>query len=1071
MTAKKTIQFIVGISIIFLLNGIGNATNPETAEEALFTTSVAPDALILLDLSGSMDWNQAGDDKPYGNSLSCTADTAHCTGSGCTGGFCGSSKTNCSVDCSRLAIAKRAIFDLLDDNDDNIINSSDEGSLGVRLGYMRYYNCGSDDTGGSYTGGCNLIPGSSSSSRRYINSKYSQIYCNSNMSCTVGSTGSNSVGGAGASGGTPLASALGEARIYLNAHKSADSAAACRQKFVILVTDGSDTYACGASGAECDPHRYKNRRESVARAKALADAGYRVFVIGFGSTMPLYLQNTLNWMAYYGRTDNPVATNTGSTTGYSIAAGCDPSTSPVTNPSACCDLSTNPTACFTTGVTSCQTDSAAVTAACYDDSAPYPGTGHSTTAFRASANDPGYLDLSGYAFLAGNADELAAALKTAINLIREAAYSFSTPSLQGERKVDENFIYVGSFQPITGDPFWQGHLIQYIFNSDGTVGSSQWDAGAVLQSTAASGRNIKTLIGGAMTDFTTAIVPDYFGLASGATAARDAVVGYFRGESAYNPDNWKLGDIFRSSPVTLGTPDYLNYDVRDATQQAGVHSANHIRASAKGNRLILVGANDGQMHAFKTSDGTEAWSFIPPNLLPKLKSIAHSSHPTSLTHLYFVDGQVTAEDVWLGAGDGRTKSASDWKTMMIFGEGRGSGPSYLWSSSQHCDSGFSSSATYNASYPHYCGYYAFDITGSTCTAASSSCTPPSPVFKWRLGGAAGIPAAYGPYLTEPWSKFSIGKILINDNEKWVGFVGGGGSTDNSKGNGMFAVDLNDGSILWGFTHADNAAMDYGLVAMPYLYDADNDGFIDTAYVGDRRGNVWRFKFCRKSDGTSCSTSNWTGGMLLDASGSGITPIFTEVAVATDSQKNLWVFFGTGDKNDPTGTSAPQDKAVALKDNDRTTTYTYGNLENITSSGSTYSGTGDGYYINMTGAGEKILAYPVIWDFMWYFTSYTPPSGTDPCAQGGTAKLYVVKAFTGAGDVPTTGDRSISIGTGIATSPLISLNPGTPGTPMTASLVVGISGGGGSGGSLTTPVTPPAPPTRNQMIYWRDRRVQ
>ncbi len=84
---------------------------------------MAPDALILLDLSGSMAWNPAGDDKPYGNSLSCTADTTHCTGSGCSGGFCGSSKTNCSVNCSRLAIAKRAIFDILDDNDDDTINS------------------------------------------------------------------------------------------------------------------------------------------------------------------------------------------------------------------------------------------------------------------------------------------------------------------------------------------------------------------------------------------------------------------------------------------------------------------------------------------------------------------------------------------------------------------------------------------------------------------------------------------------------------------------------------------------------------------------------------------------------------------------------------------------------------------------------------------------------------------------------------------------------------------------------------------------------------------------------------
>ena len=1068
MKAKQIISLVSGILLLLFSIGIGNATSPDTAEEALFTTSVAPDALILLDLSGSMAWNPSGDDKPYGNSLSCTADTTHCTGSGCSGGFCGSSKTNCSVNCSRLAIAKRAIFDLLDDNDNGTINSTDEGSLGVRLGYMRYYDCNSDDTGGSYTSGCIQIPGSSSSSRRYINSKYSQIYCNSNTSCTVGSTGSYSVGGASASGGTPLASSLGEAKIYLDAHKAADSAGACRQKFVILLTDGSDTYACGSSGAECASDRYKNRREPVASAKALADAGYRVFVVGFGSTMPPYLQNTLNWMAYYGRTDNPNATNSGSTTGYSIVTGCDVWTNPVTNPTACCNMSTNPTACFPSGVTSCAADSAAVTAACYNDTNPYPGAGNSTSSFQASANDPGYLNLSGYAFLAGDADELAAALKTAMNLIREATYSFSQASIQSTRTQDENYIYEGSFQPVTGDPFWLGHLKKFAINTNGTVGSVLWDAGTILQSASASGRTIWTYKAGSMVDFTTAnITATDLNVAT--AAARDAVVGYFRGESAYNPDNWKLGDVFRSTPITVGTPSVFYDDMRDATNQFAVHRSNHVRTSAKGNRLITAGANDGQMHAFRTSDGTESWSFIPPNLLPKLKSIAHSSEPTTLTHLYFVDGPVTVADVWLGTGDGTTKTASDWKTLMIFGEGRGPGSSYLWSNSVSCDSGFSGSATYNASYPHYCGYYAFDITGSSCTAASSSCTPPQPSYIWRLGGTAGIPAAYGPYLTEPWSKFMIGKVLINGNEKWVGLVGGGGSTDNTKGNGFFIVDLSSGSILWGYTGADNTAMDYGLVAAPAIVDTDNDGFIDTVYVGDRGDNMWRFKLCRSGDGSTCNTSNWTGGLLFDSSaGSSIRPIFTIAAVARDTYNNLWVYFGTGDKNDPTAPNA-QEKFVALKDNDRTTTYTYGNLENITSSGSTYSGTGDGWYINMTGQGEKILADPAVFGGVVYFTTYTPPTGNDPCAQGGTAKLYGVDYTTGAGEISSTGDRSMTIGTGIASAPIVSLGPGNTTTP---DLYVTTSGGGGTGASTQrVNFTPPSLANRNNLLYWRDQRVQ
>ena len=80
---------------------------------------------------------------------------------------------------------------------------------------------------------------------------------------------------------------------------------------------------------------YELRRQTVAATKQLYDAGYKVFVIGFGSTMPLYLQNTLNWMAYYGGTVNPLVAQSGSTTGYNLPLGCNAKT-PV--PSACCNF-------------------------------------------------------------------------------------------------------------------------------------------------------------------------------------------------------------------------------------------------------------------------------------------------------------------------------------------------------------------------------------------------------------------------------------------------------------------------------------------------------------------------------------------------------------------------------------------------------------------------------------------------------------------------------------------------------------------------------------------------------------
>jgi hypothetical protein len=140
MKSRKIYIFLICIALCSLFfTGVSFA---QEGEEELFTTSTPPDALILFDLSGSMAWNPAGDDNPYGSSLSCTADTTHCTGSGCTGGFCGSSKAGCNINCSRLEIAKRAVFYILDDNNDGTINSADNDSLGVRIGYMNFRDCG-----------------------------------------------------------------------------------------------------------------------------------------------------------------------------------------------------------------------------------------------------------------------------------------------------------------------------------------------------------------------------------------------------------------------------------------------------------------------------------------------------------------------------------------------------------------------------------------------------------------------------------------------------------------------------------------------------------------------------------------------------------------------------------------------------------------------------------------------------------------------------------------------------------------------------------------------------------------
>ena len=336
-----------------------------------------------------------------------------------------------------------------------------------------------------------------------------------------------------------------------------------------------------------------------------------------------------------------------------------------------------------------------------------------------------------------------------------------------------------------------------------------------------------------------------------------------------------------------------------------------------------------------------------------------------------------------------------------------------------------------------------------------------------------------------------GRVKVNDSsgaviEKWVGFFGGGynagdcksGSCD-TRGKGFYVVDLYDGTILWTFTNGSTTSstnstdMDYSIPAQAAIVDSDNDSFIDLVYIGDMGGNMWRFKLCLSTDnycaptaGTNI-TKTWSGNMLFDSATGNIRPIYTSAAVAPDAVGNLWVYWGTGDKTDPTASNA-QEHFYGLKDNDRTTTYTTSNIDNLTSANQTYDTTKAGWRVQLAGGGEKILADPTVFGGVVYFTTYTPASGNNPCEQGGTASLYGVNYNTGAGAL-SEGARSMTIGSGIPSAPVISLKPGSSATP---DLYVTTSGGGGTSASTQrVNINPVGVSNRTNMLYWRDRRLQ
>jgi len=304
------------------------ATDEACTETGLFT-NVAPEAMIVLDMSGSMKWNPPGDVFHCPNGLStCYYNpvngscwtimnnpafyndyktsyyppwTAQCgnavlkrySNATCSGPFFMTSTEmpGYSTDCARYLIARDVIKKLLDDNKDGKVFTDDDTSLNIRMGFAKFQGAYYEEWKPIGTSYRNIYCGAPFGSLTQCTTPTS--YNIADNKCILRSMMTDS----SVAGATPLALALESVKTKMDTQKTADTYRNCRQRFVILLSDGADTMYCNAAVNDTDRTQYKRRRASVARAKALADAGYKLFVVGFGANMPDIEKNTLNWMA------------------------------------------------------------------------------------------------------------------------------------------------------------------------------------------------------------------------------------------------------------------------------------------------------------------------------------------------------------------------------------------------------------------------------------------------------------------------------------------------------------------------------------------------------------------------------------------------------------------------------------------------------------------------------------------------------------------------------------------------------------------------------------------------------
>jgi type IV pilus assembly protein PilY1 len=668
---------------------------------------------------------------------------------------------------------------------------------------------------------------------------------------------------------------------------------------------------------------------------------------------------------------------------------------------------------------------------------------------------------NGLYLTAGNANELSAALqKVIIDVQSNTPFEFTAPTVLAVRIEDQtdNIVYLTTFKPSI-EPFWEGNLRAYRLNADGTlpvdengdpiVSNSIWGTkfDSDLQKDVALGTGDKLIASGfslasrkiysylgsslnltdasnAFTKDNALITPTLLGLSS--EQDKIDLVQFVRGYDAYDYDgdkdtnekrDWILGDIFHSNAVIVGEPSRFFRD--ECFNQCSDGSESFYNANKNREKIILVGANDGMLHAFNAKTGNEEWAFIPESLLKNLKSMLS-------THTYYVDSSPKVADVWFYSGSnlsGNTKTKDEWKTVLVCGSRKGG---------KH--------------------YFALDITNTL-----------SPKYLWEFPKPTDSVTL--AKVGQSWSEPAIGRVRIKEGdeprERWVAFIGGGFDSTHVTGKGFFVIDIKTGDILVEFSAL--SGMDYSIAAPPTAVDTNADGYIDKVYIGDLGGQMWVF------DVSSNEKGDWTGKRLFKAPGVPVErrPIFTQPAVAFDKRGTPWVYFGTGDRENP------KDKLsqgfYAVKDDGKDT---YPRTEEKLKNVSTYIDTTfvtpqveKGWYIRFTQSSEKVLAKPTVFSKLLYFTTYTYTSA-DVCKAAGEATLYTVEYLSGGGALvlddylqgkPSARSQRVGSGSeGVPSAPVISVD-----LKGKATLTIGTTSGKILSKGVLSPVT------NKEILYWRE----
>jgi hypothetical protein len=635
--------------------------------------------------------------------------------------------------------------------------------------------------------------------------------------------------------------------------------------------------------------------------------------------------------------------------------------------------------------------------------------------------DTTHEDYGKYHFEAEDPDDLSSVLLAAIKDILSATSSFTAPVVPVTRTTSGNRIYMAFFKPNESN-FWEGNVTKFGIADDNSIidvngNPTTWPNGAIREEAIPywrtkdwadstktnyihnASRNIYTYMGydkdltvssnafTAGTDGNPELIAAVLG---NPTHTTSEIINYVRGADVFDEDGDSdttenriviTGDVLHSEPLVV------QYTYPDDTSTT----------------MVYFGANDGMLHAVldqtdphvdigndETNHGTEAWAFIPPDQLPRLKDMVEG-----LNHQYYVDSSPKAYFYDVDE-DGRIDTADGDKVILVCGERKGGtsyfaldvtdplAPKYLWridqsniktgilelsATSIYINNGGSfkdgdplriwdgqggwgpAIASYvdgtmisylmryeNGTIPFKVGQWVGNLTTVIYDEwlAAGTATP----FIWgQIGSIINAdPDVIIAELGESWSEPEFGLVKTSDSDTAgtpVFFIGAGYSSDNSKGAAVLAINVFTGQVVKKFKNDGTiSGMNYSITSSVAAIDETGNGFVDKVYVGDLGGQMWRIGRFTDASGNPLSFAesdenimNWSAQILFVSDPTYARKFYYPPSVTLERGYDL-VFAGTGNREDACNPSS-SDRIYSIKDTHTNSLLTESDLVDVT----------------------------------------------------------------------------------------------------------------------------------------------